>query len=240
MVFSTRLRIALLSVVVIGAATITWFEFTDWHQLEAVTLDDENVIEWETQTGFSAGSSLLDQPVADIAATLLEDRATAKVDIEYDLPGRLHIKTNHFVPEAFVLDKSSGRMHGLNRDGRVVPLAPSHDNWEHPVMTGVEVGGLFQYCDDARVVTVMPQLEKLANDNLDLYRLIEEIDLGTSEFVTVRISGLPYQLRTDAGSLYDQVSGFIRFMERFQPDLSDAKQFDLRFANMIVQESRGN
>ena len=164
-----------------------------------------------------------------------DDTAIARVDIEFSLPGRLDIQTNRFTPACFVLDKVSGRLLGLNPQGRVVPLASTKGDFEHPVLTRVAAGRLFERCDDVRVATVVTQLERLADDNPDLYRLIDEIDFGSPEFVTIAVSGLPYRLKANAVKLHDQLSGFIRFAESYQASIENAREYDLRFDNMIIK-----
>ena len=234
--FSLKVRLILLAVALAGAGYLIAMEFTDWHQLEAVTLNDEPVEDWETRLGLKPGESVLRQPLAEVAQRLLEDTATLKVDIDYSLPGTLKITTNRFTPVCLVVDKVSGRQFGLNKEARVVPLAPDFDDWEHPILTGVKANRLFDHCDDDRVCLLVPQLRKLAEDNVGLYRLIDEVDLSDSDKVIVTVSGLPYHLTANADRFHEQISGFIQFVEKYQPDITGADNFDLRFANMIVQQ----
>lgn len=234
--FTLKTRLILAAVALIGLGSIIVLEFTDWHQLEAVTLNDEAVEDWETTLGLKPGESVLKQPLAEVAERLLEDTGTVKVDIDYSLPGTLKITTNRFTPACIVVDKTTGRQLGLNEQGRVVPLAPSFDDWEHPVLTGVKANRLFEHCSDDRVALIMPELRRLAEDNIGLYRLIDEIDFSESDLVTVTISGLSYNLTANADRFHHQITGFIQFVEKYQPDIEGAENFDLRFANMIVQQ----
>ncbi len=210
-------------------------EFTDWHQLEAVTLDDRPVVEFESEMGLTSGKSVLEQPVAQLAERLLDDKRTVKVDVEYSLPGTMHIKTNRFESVCYLLDKRTGKMLGLNNQARAVPLEGDCRGWIDPVLTGVEAGSLFEMCDDIRVGLLLPQLRDLKGENKDLYRLIDEIDFSSRECVMVTISGLPYRLKATAEDFRHQIAGFIRFVESYQPEVEGAKLFDLRFPNLIVQ-----
>jgi hypothetical protein len=234
--FSLRTRLILVAAALIGLGSIAVLEFTDWHQLEAVTLNDEPVEDWETRLGLKPGESVLKQPLAEVAARLLKDIGTVKVDIDYSMPNTIKITTNRFTPVCTVIDEVSGRQFGLNKQARVVPLAPSFDDWEHPVLTGVKANRLFEHCSDDRVSRIIPQLKRLAEDKIGLYRLIDEIDFSKQGLVTVTASGLPYRLTVNADRFHEQMSGFIQFVEKYQPDRTGADNFDLRFANMIVQQ----
>jgi len=234
--FSLKTRLILTAVALVGVGSIIALEFTDWHQLEAVTLNDQPVEDWEKSLGLKPGESVLKQPLAEVAARLLKDTGTVKVDIDYSLPGTLKITTNRFTPVCLVVDAVSGRQFGLNQQARVVPLAPGYDDWEHPVLTGAEANKLFAHCSDDRVSLLIPQLGRLAEDNIGLYRLIDEIDFSKEGQVTVTVSGLPYRLTANADRFHEQITGFVQFVEKYQPDITGAENFDLRFANMIVQQ----
>ncbi len=230
---STKIRPVLLAVAAIGVGLFCLIEFTDWPQLEAVTLNGQAVDNWESRLGLDAQASVLKQPLA-------EDEQTARVDIGYGLPATLYIETNRFRPVALVLDRVSRRLVGLNRLGRVVPLSRDHDNWELPVVVGVEARHVFDLCSDARVPRLMAQLERLADENLDFFRLLDEIDLSEADRVTVTISGLPYRLRVGAPDFCEQIDRFISFIEQYQPDLDSTSAIDLRFANLIIRTSERN
>ena len=237
---SHRIRLALIAVVVFGLGLVSVMEFTDWHVLDAVTLNGEPVNDPEADLGFDINASVLDQPLRAVASQLLSDNKTAKVDISYGFPASLHIETNRFTPVGLVLDRNSGRLLGLNAEGRVVPLSPKHHNWEHPVITGTTTSGIFELCADPRVALLAPQLVRLADDNIELYRLIDEIDLRSATFATVTISGLPYRLKVSSALFMEQTLGFVRFLEKYESEADSARMIDMRFANMIVQESQRN
>jgi len=234
--FSTRLRLTLLAIVLCGAGLVCVVEFTQWQTLEAVTLDGEPVPNPDRKLGFNTGASVVKQPMESVAQLLLLREQTAKVDMEIELPATLHVRTNRFSPVGLVLDRVTGRLVGLNHDGRTVPLRDDFEDWEHPIITGVGVGRIFERCDDPRVALIVPQLQELADDNLLLYRLIEEIDLSTPGYATVSVSGLPYHLKVTADNLLDQVSSFFEFMEQYRTPIDTSVLVDLRFSHLIVQE----
>jgi len=237
---SKRIRLALVAVVVFGLGLVSVIEFTDWHVLEAVTLNGEPVDDPEADLGFDNTASVFEQPLRKVASRLLSDDKIAKVDISYGFPASLHIETNRFTPVGLVLDRQSGRLLGFNAQGRVVPLSSDHRNWEHPVITGTTTGRIFELCADPRVALLAPQLVHLADDHIELYRLIDEIDLRSETFATVTMSGLPYRLKVSVVSFEEQTLGFVRFLEKYESETDSSRMIDLRFANMIVQESLRN
>ena len=236
--FTGRTRLLLAPAALVGAAFVYAIEFTEWHQLQAVTLDGDPIENFDKRLGLTPTEPVTHQDLRVAADRLLKDDSTVKVDIDYDLPGGLKIETNRFEPQGFLVDARSGRMYGVNFQGRIVPLREDYDDWEHPMLTGVNVRGLYEPCADSRVSRVVPELARLADDRVQLYRVIEEIDFSQDEFLVVRVAGLPYRLRVEADSFFEQTTGFIRFLEQYHPDLDSAAQFDMRYAGMIIQENR--
>lgn len=162
------------------------------------------------------------------------------MDIDIDLPSSLHIHTNRFTPVCLLLDRTGGRLLGLNSDGRTVPLDDDFEDWEHPIITGVSADEVFVRCDDPRVALIVPQLQQLAEENQQLYRLIEEIDLSCPVHVAVRIAGLPYPLKVSAEGFRAQTTSFFQFMEMYETGIDSSRQVDLRYADLILQESLGD
>jgi hypothetical protein len=238
--FSTRLRLILLAVVLCGAGLVSIVEFTQWETLQAVTLDGIPVENPSLKLGFHSDASVLKQPLESVAKLLLLSEQTARVDMEIDLPTSLRIRTNRFTPVGLVLDRVSGRLVGLTDDGRTVPLREDFEDWEQPIITGVAVGKIFERCDDPRVELIVPQLVQLYDENRLLYRLIDEIDLSLLDYVTVTVSGLPYHLKATADDLFHQVTGFFEFMELYQTPIDTSSLVDLRFSDLIIQERPGD
>ena len=228
------------AVVLTGLTLI--INFSDVCQLEAVTLNGLPLEGWEDELGLRR-EVISRQPVDHVAAKLLAEDGVLKVDVDYRLPGRIDIRTNQFTPVCLVLDSRTGVLRGLNEQARTVPLQPGMAQWEHPVLVNVKASRLFDYCGDHRVRRVIPQLAGLREDFVDLYRLIEEIDFASPDYLTLSISGLTYRLRVDADQLTDQLSAFVSFLEQFQPDLETTRMLDLRYDDIIVQgkkaETRG-
>jgi len=232
-----KTRLILSAMVVGGAALVGVLEFSQWQRLDAVTLDGRPVFNPQETLGLDPNTSVLKQPLNLAARYLLADDQTVRVDFDIILPASLNIRTNRFVPVCLVLDRLSGNLLGLNAQGRAVPLADDFDDWQQPLITGVTTNRVLQTCNDPRVAEVVAQLGQLADENKELYRLIDEIDLGDKDCAVVTCSGLPYRLRVSAKGLFEEVTGFFRFVETYQTNIDSAGMVDLRFTGMIVQEA---
>ncbi len=238
--FSNKTRWYLAVAAAAGISFVIVMEFTDWHRLDAVTLDGQPVDDPQAELGLDPEASVFEQPLREVALGLLANDSTVIVDIDYTFPASLKLETNRFTPACLVLDQESGRMFGLNRQGWVVPLRDDYDDWERPFVVGVVANRIFETCDDPRVSLLVEQLVLLADENGALYRLIDEIEMSSPTYLTVTISGLPYRLKTSADDFLEQMLGFVRFLESYDSQIASARIIDLRFANMIVQESKGN
>ena len=229
-----RLKILIMAISVFGVAFLSVVNFTDACRLNDVSYNSTEVENFTERFGLIPSSILTKQPVDSLVLNLLSKRNIYKVDIEYDLPGQIIIKTNNFNPACFVVDKYTGKLYGINETARVVELSGCSVDWESPVFTTVGVKRLFDYCEDIRVNVVMEQLEKLRNTNMDLYRLVEEIDFGNSTFLKVSISGLNYRLKLRAETFLNDINKFVEFVSRYTPDLEGVKLLDLRYEEMII------
>lgn len=231
-----NVRWLLLGIGLAGLALMLVLRFTTWHTLEAVTLDGKPVENWDKKLKLQPGKSVLDQPLETAAQQLMKDTGTVRVEVAYSLPNELRFTRNRFSPACYVLDSRSGRLFGLNSEARFIPITDDNHGWEHPVITGIRVSGIYHRATDERVTQIVPQLALLAEDNIDLYRLIDEIDMSEQEFVMVTLSGLPYRIKANAAELHRQISGYIQAVEKYPIETESAKVIDLRFDDLIVQK----
>jgi hypothetical protein len=232
-----KIRLYLLSVTVLGLGLYALLDLTGWQRLQAVTLDGIELKDWSRRLELDTAGRTLEQPLEEIAARLLKDKKTAQVSIKYALPDRLQIETNRFDPICFVLDKQSGRLFGMDGLGRSVPLNSSPSDWERPVITGTWSKRLFELCEDPRAALISPQLVRLADENAELFRLVDEIDLSSPQYAVVTLAGLRYQLRVNADRFYDEMIGYIDFLQKYRPEMAETKLLDMRFANMVIQRA---
>lgn len=236
--FTTKIRLILSAIVLGGIGLVCLLEFSQWQRLEAVTLDGQRVVDPQKTLGLDPTVSVLKQPLNIAARYLLIDDQTVRVDFDVALPASLEIHTNRFVPFCLVLDRATGSILGLNAQGRAVPLAEDYDDWQQPLITGVTANQVLQTCNDPRVAVIVAQLNMLVDENKELFRLIDEIDLSAKECALVTFSGLPYRLKVGAEEFFTQITGFFRFVETYKTNVDSAGIVDLRFAGLIVQEAQ--
>lgn len=226
----------LIGVIGLGlAGLVLLVKFTDVCQLQAVTLNGEPVSQWDRTLGLYPGKNLFRQPLDSVATAMLTRSGIVHVDIKYQLPNGLSISTNNLDPACYVLDEISGIMYGVDRTGRVVMLEASSIDWEQPIITGVRVRGLHDFCSDSRVTALVPQIVSLQQEYPDLFRLIEEINLSNPEYVRVSISGLGYFLKLPSNKFAERFTDFRKFMSRFKPATAGVSTFDLTYDDMIVR-----
>ncbi len=234
MTLPRRVIVFCTGALVAGVTLVTVVNFTDACHLQGATLDGQMVPEWASRFDLFEGKPIISQPIDSLAQALLDREGIFKVDISYQLPHELEIRTNNFEPVCFVIGQSTGKLFGLNREGRLIRLTGADHDWERPVLTGVETGDLFSTCPDARVGVAIGKLEELRRDRLDLYRLINEVDFSNPGFLSLTISGLPFHLKLRAQKLANDMERFIDFVMFYEADLEGARCLEMRYDDMVI------
>ncbi|UCC44726.1 MAG: FtsQ-type POTRA domain-containing protein [Candidatus Zixiibacteriota bacterium] len=234
-VSTLKRRIILLAATVALTSLVVVIHVTDFCDLEAVTIDGQASHDWQNEYDLAAGKPIFHQSVDGLAERLLQKSSVVRVDVDYRLPHTVEVKINEFTPACFVVDAKTGRLKGISSQGRVVPLSGDNIDWDNPVFTSITAARWFDFCDDPRARLIVPQLLQLRDDNVDLYRLIGEVDFGSPDFLIVSISGLPYRLIVDAMNFSEQLSAFGDFIEPYQVNLEGTRMLDMRHDRMIVQ-----
>jgi len=229
-----RLRIIMLSGIVLGAGFIGLVHFSDAFRLEAVTLDAAHIEDWPERFPVLQSRSIARQPLDSLAHLILADDDIFRVDIEFSDRHTLSIETNRFVPECFLLDRASGKLYGLDANASLLPLDNATPDWERPVLTGVTAGRRFEPCADPGVRTIIGQLADFRRSHRDMYRLLEEIHIETDGSLTAFISGLHYRLRLTPERFSAGLGQYLEFTTRFDSDLDNVALVDLRYDNMVV------
>jgi hypothetical protein len=233
--FSKNRTILILATVVLVALAAV-LQFTEVCRLKAVTLDGKPLYNWQGRFGLSAAKLVTDQPVDLLATELLGSNDVVKVSVDYSLPGTVRIRTNDYTAVAFLVDRTLGQIWGLDQSGRIVPLKNSHTDWEHPFLTGLVAGRVYGGCEDLRVSVVLAQLERLASDQQSVYRLIDEINFGPSDYLVVKIDGVSAPIKVTPESLARQIGGVVEFVHKYNPDLTDALMLDSRFGSLVIKD----
>jgi hypothetical protein len=224
----------------IAATAIIVVDFTNVCRVDAVELNGNAIGDWNDRFPMLNNKSITRQPVAKLVRAALANDTTVTVTASYAWPHTLKVTTNDIIPDCLMLCAKTGKMVGVDSEGRFIPLAGRQTDWERPALTGIAAGKAYEPCRDDRVRPIVRELNDLLRRNPDLYRLIDEVDMHRSEYVTVSIDGLPYKLRACADRLSEDIDKFVEFVARFQPDLNEIKTLDLRFDDMIICSERNN
>ncbi|MEW5993177.1 MAG: hypothetical protein AB1744_02125 [Candidatus Zixiibacteriota bacterium] len=222
-----------LAVALVSALLVT-VNYTDACRLESVVVNGEPVKRWESRFAMLRPRSLVRQPLDSLVQALLSDRQTFRVDVRCSWPHTFEVTTNAFLPVCLLLDNTSGCLYGLEKNGRVVPLENALTDYKQPVVTGVSVRRMYDYCTDSRVVTLVEQLEQLRRNTMPLFRMLEEVNLQQADQVQVRVAGLPFPLKARADRLCEDLHRFVDFVSYFDVDLSGVREVDLRFDDLVI------
>lgn len=224
----------LIALVVVGSV-LTWSaQFTDALRLEEVFIDGQPVADWKEQQSMLDTGAVFSQPLDSLAKAILARAGTYKVEVKVTLPHKIEIATNNFQSICFLLDEPTGIMVGIDRQARVVPLQKQFDQWEKPIITGVEADRRFHRSENPAVTETVSQLISIYDENIDLYRMIDEINLGQGKYAKLYLSGLSFTLKARVGFLQHDLRRFVEFVTRYNPSLDGIKEVDLRFSGMII------
>lgn len=212
--------------------------FTEVATLRAVTVDGESVEKWSKKSPLVENKSILRQPLKEFVESSFTDEKTLKLDYRYSWPHTLNVKVNLISPDCFLLDRNSSTLYGLDENARVLPLDPEIVDWERPVLTGIGVRKVYQRPSDIRVREVLFALDKLRSEKVNFYRLIEQVDFGSSEYIEVSVAGHEHTVRVRAESFYDDIKRYVDFVARYHPELEGIRVIDLRQDGQIVTKGK--
>ena len=234
--FFSKYRLILISATVLVVAAAVALEVTEVCRLRAVTLDGQPLANWQGRFGLSTAKLVTDQPVDLLATELLGSDGVVKVDVGYELPGTVRIRTNDYTAVAFLVDRTLGEVWGLDQSGRIVPLKESQEDWEHPFFTGLLAGRAYGACEDLRVSVALAELGRLAEEQTTAYRLVSEINFLPPDYLIVTLDGVAAPIKVRPEALARQIGAVVEFVLKYQPDLTDARMLDSRFGNLVVKE----
>ena len=212
--------------------------FTEVCTLRAVTVDGQSVEKWNKKSPLEADKSILRQPLKDFVKNLLADDKTLKLDYKYSWPHTLNVKLNSISPDCLLLDRNSATLYGVDEKARVLPLQPEFVDWERPVLTGISVRKVYQCPTDIRLRKVLPALDKLRSEKTNFYRLIEQVDFASKDFVEITVAGHEHTVKVRAECFYDDILRYVDFVARYQPQLEGIKVIDLRQDGQIVTKGK--
>ncbi|MFH2049715.1 MAG: hypothetical protein ABIJ12_09735 [bacterium] len=229
-----KIKLMIAGILISGVGFFVVVNYTDACRLENVILNGESIENWPKRLGFKENEALVKCPVDSVAKVLLAKEKIFKVDVAYHLPNELEIKTNNFKPVCFVIGQETGKMFGLDDAGRLIGLENAEIDWEQPIFTGVNTGDMFNYCDDYRVPTAISQLEEIRKKQIDVFRLIDEIDFSNNSYLVATLSGLNLKLWVRADKLMEDMNRMVEFIHKYDTDISNLDHLDLRYDDMII------
>ena len=229
-----NISIATFFLFVLGLGLVVTINLTDACRLETIIVDGQPLGSWKGAYDQCDSSSIVHQPIRKVAESLLQNKTVHKVDLDFQLPHTVVIRTNRFDPVCFVVGMESGKLFGLDENARLIRIDEHDVDWERPVLTGLPTGNLYSFSTEPRVKKTIVQLEQLRADGGDLYRLLDQIDFSEKNYLKVQIAGLPYTLLVTSERLAADLTRFAQFTEKYSPDLTDIRRIDLRYEEMII------
>ena len=233
----TRLIVYVIAISLVLAVAV--ISFTDVSTIEAVSLSGTVVEGWAEKFNLKKNSSVLDQPYEQLTEQMLRPDSALQVEISFSWPHTLNLELNSITPCCLLLDKKSGRIFGLDKNCRVVPLAETTVDWERPLFTGIEKIKLYEVCSVSRVRRVLDALEKLRVENINFYRLIEQIDFGKDDRIEIMVSGLDHKVWVSADRTLGDLNRYLEFISGFELNLANIKLIDMRLEEMVITREKG-
>lgn len=235
---TSKIRIFLISFSAFSLVLLLSVNFTDAVQLENVYLNHIKIENWQSVYSVLEKKSIVKQNANSLAELLLKKKKVHKIEVKKVFPNSFSLSTNQFIPVAFLFDKKRSKLVGIDKNLRVFPLEDIEVDWELPVIVGVSVGRMYKKCEDLKAEKLIEQFEIMSRENIDLLRMIEEINVDKRMRATLRLSGMKMKIIVPVNRLYEKTQRFIEFLTRFDTDLDQVKTINLCYGDLIVT-SRG-
>ncbi len=236
---SKKTRLSVYAIIFSMMLAVAVISFTDISTIEAVSLGGTAVKGWPAKYNLKKNTSVLNQPYDKLTERMLRPDSALKVEISFSWPHTLKLELNSITPCCLLLDKKSGRIFGLDKNCRVVPLAESAVDWERPLFTGIDNIKLYEVCSSSRLRRVLEALEKLREENINFYRLIEQIDFAKNNRIEIIISGLDHKVWVSVDRTLSDLNRYLEFISGFELDLANIKLIDMRLEQMVITREKG-
>ena len=236
---SKKTRLFFYAIAISMALAVAVISFTDVSTIEAVSLSGTVVKGWAEKYNLKKNTSVLNQPYDKLAEEMLRPDSALKVEISFSWPHTLKLELNSITPCCLLLGQENGRIFGLDKSCRVIPLAETAVDWERPLFTGIDKIKLYEVCSDSRVKRVLNDLEKLRVENINFYRLIEQIDFEKDNRIEIMVSGLDHKVWVSADRTLGDLNRYLEFITGFELDLENIKLIDMRLEEMVITREKG-
>lgn len=234
-----RTRLLIYAIAISMVLAVAVISFTDVSAIEAVTLNGTVVKGWAEKYNLNKNVSVLDQPYEELTKMILQPDSALEVEVSFRWPHTLNLELNSITPCCLLLNKDNGQIFGLDKNRRVVPLSETALDWEIPLLTGINKIKLYEVCSDSRVRSVLSALEELRSENINFYRLIEQIDFGKDNRIEMMVSGLDHKVWLSADRTLNDLNRYIEFVSGFELDLINMRLIDMRLEEMIITREKG-
>lgn len=233
-----KIRIFIIAFCAFSLVLFLSVNFTDAIQLETLKVDNAEITNWEENYAPLQKKSVISQESEILAESMLKKNDIYKVEIVPEFPNRINIYTNQFEPEAFLLDSKNNRLVGIDKQLRVFPLDNIKPDWEQPVVSGIKISKMYSRCLDPNAEKLIKQLISLKEQNVDLFRMIDEIQLINGGKAVVRLAGIKFKVIVPLRELKQKMKRLAVFLTRYQTDMEKIKKINLCFDEMIIVEQR--
>jgi hypothetical protein len=226
----------LLAISLILAALTVSAQYTKWCSFRHVDVTPGRFENLATVCPDTTGINIFNIPLEEIADNLIKKEKVVSVEVGYSFPHGLKICVNGSDPIALIVDVSSGNIYRMDKNRILYPFHDTKKEINCPVVTGVRSNRLYKQTNNKRLKLIVGQLVRIENDFEHLYGALSNINLS-GDMVTLHFEGLPYEIKTYTGRLYDCLSNFNAFLLNYNPDLQGIEKLDMRLNNLIIAES---
>lgn len=226
--------LVLLGITVLMASIIGVFRYSGIFVLKTVTFKPDHFSAVPESLSLSAGQNLFGAPIDQAAENLLGKKKVLRVDFDYRFPEGIDIKINDINPVAMIIDGNGRDVYRLDRCCYLLPCEGETEQFDFPIITGLEKLRPYSEARDWRLRLIVEQLNRLKKDCTDFYLAISSIDMSGGELISVYLDGLPFRIDTYAGSLYTSIINLRIFLFDFNPGLGDVKRLDMTSDGLII------
>ncbi len=208
--------------------------------LKSVTLDGAGIpLEDSKALGLAPGTSVFRQPLDAAATMMCRRKGIGSARVEVVSAHTVEIRTNEFEAPFLVYDAKNKRLRGLTSKLVVAPLETgrltnSEETESAPMFIGLEGIKLFERPTDFRLETIVADLEKLRDEDIELFETLSSIDCSQKDFLTVSFRNTEVILKVEALTLGESISRFQTVITNSTDLTQNTAIFDMRFDGLII------
>jgi len=229
-----KILFAVSMIMVVGIILI---EYTGLLKLEEINLEGDDLFSQNDTPEMVAGMNLFAAPLDKMADRLLNRKKVFRIDVDYQLPNGINLNVNSVKPKAMIIDNNGRTKYYLTESCHLLPINEISEHLDFPLITGLSDCCVYERVRDDRLQIILTQLDALKKDCSDFYFALAAMDLSDKEIVRINIEGLPFDVETYAGTVYQAIRTLEAFLMEYNPDLREIKKLDMRLEGMIIAAS---